>query len=136
MSRSGPKPRTAKNTSGRHPGLIRRSSEEPTSELSLEALREFQRLLEVLRSMGTLDRVDLGVVTEAARVKDLLDQFYRIPGLPNRATIAAIGLLTSQVRGLRRELGLTTMPSRSLVRVDPGPFEGGDDPVATRIRLA
>lgn len=121
----GPKPRTAKNASQRTAGRIVHAKLEPTSALSVDGLREFQRLVAVLDNRGSLDRVDLAVVTECARVNEQIDQLYatpnlnedgkEIPGL-SKQSIQLITMLTSQRRGLLRELGLTIKPSNTMVK--------------------
>lgn len=130
----GPKVKTAAN-SRPGSGLIPHGGASAPSDLTGAGQAEYDRLVGVLEAKGTLDRVDLGVVAEAARIKDLLDRSYRLAGaLPDRDTIKMIGLLTSQRRGLLRELGLTLIPSRSLVRTNPVPAE--EDPLASRIKLS
>jgi hypothetical protein len=85
----------------------------PTCSLNAEARREFDRLIEVLRAKGVLDLVDLAGVSDLARMTDLLNQAVE-DGIPK-----VIALYQSQVRGLRRELGLTRQPSRSVTRLNP-----------------
>jgi phage terminase small subunit len=133
MSKSGPKPRTAANTAN---GFIRRDAVEPPSELSAEARSEFDRLAEVLRQKGTLERVDLAVLAECARVKALLDRAYQhvADDLDPRA-MKMIGALTSQRRGLLRELGLTLQPSRSVVKTNASTAQESD-PLASLIRIS
>lgn len=110
MSKRGPKPQTAKNKPPRATGRIVHISVEPTSALNEVALTEFWRLVRVLDSRGSLDRVDLATVTECARVKETLDIMYALNDLKQ------IPLFTSQRRGLLRELGLTIKPSTTLVK--------------------
>lgn len=139
MSVRGPKIKTAENSSRSRKGIIRRTSEAPASTLVDVAQIEYQRLLEVLRVKGTLDRVDLAVVTEASRIKALLDRAHKASegeGEPVWGTIKLIGLLTTQRRGLLRELGLTLQPSQSKVRTNAVPAESEADPIASRIKLS
>jgi hypothetical protein len=95
----------------------------PTSELDETALAEFHRLVGVLRQKGTLERVDIRCVTEAARCKAELDQAYASQPAAGD-TVAAkfrlsqISQLTAQGRGLLRELGLTLQPGRSVYAVN------------------
>lgn len=58
------------------------------------------------------------MLTECARIKDLLDRVQKsaASGEVDRDVVKTIGLLTSQRRGLLRELGLTLQPSRTLVK--------------------
>jgi hypothetical protein len=134
MSARGPKPRTASNSSRK--GLIRRPGLEAPSRLSIEAQREYERLLAVLDGKGTLDRVDLAVICECARITAVLDAAHEAAGgKPDLASVKIIGLLTSQRRGLLRELGLTTMPSRTVVRAKGGQSPDAD-PIGPLIKLA
>lgn len=133
----GPKTKTARNTSPRHKELIRHETLEPPCDLTEAARAEYDRLIAVLSTKGTMDRVDLGVVAEAARIKDELDIAHVVfRAGRNLAGAKLVGLFTSQRRGLLRELGLTTAPNRSVVRANPVPAEKDDDPVAGKIRLA
>jgi hypothetical protein len=120
----GPKIRTADNAREGHPGLIRRDSLDSPSDLSTGAQAEYQRLLDVLRAKGTLERVDIGVIAEAARIKALLDTAHgMIDVLMDPKIMKMVGALTTQRRGLLRELGLTLQPSRSVVRGNPAGSE-------------
>jgi hypothetical protein len=91
----------------------------------------------VLANRGSLDRVDLGVVTEAARVKTEIDRLYAEP-LDGQArdskTVGLIALLTSQRRGLLRELGMTIKPSTTMVKTTA---KNGEpiDPIEGMIKL-
>jgi hypothetical protein len=134
MSRRGPKSRTAANSHPSRAGFVR-GAFEPTSPLNDAARLEFDRLADVLQGKGTFDRVDLSVVTEAARIADTLNRaFAMAPDVPDLASTKLIGLLLSQKRGLWRELGLTTTPSRSVVRAKAGTPEA-IDPIALKIKL-
>jgi phage terminase small subunit len=73
------------------------------------AAAEFQRLVARLDNRGMLERCDPGHITEAARVFEALCNAYTEK---NQKTI---NQMTTQLRGLRRELGLTLHPSRSHV---------------------
>jgi hypothetical protein len=88
----------------------------PVSPLTRRAKREFTRLVALLRRRGTLDRVDIGHVTELARIKAMLDVEHG-KAAPD---IKAIALLTGVKRGLARELSLTLQPSRANFRVSGG----------------
>jgi hypothetical protein len=132
----GPKVKTVRNSHASRKGLIRRASEDPTSELSLEGQQEYRRLLEVLRGRGTLERVDLAIVTEAARIKVLIDRAYTaLQTVFDSKAVSTLCQLMSQRRGLVRELGLTLHPSRSLVRA-PAAVPDPADPIAARIKLS
>jgi phage terminase small subunit len=133
----GPKQKTSRNSHKTRPGIIRHETFEPPSPLTKEARTEYDRLLAVLGAKGTLDRVDLAVVAECSRINALLDRAHALAEkLVERDAIKMIGLLTSQRRGLLRELGLTTQPSRNLVKHSPAPTDKADDPIAARIKLA
>src|SRR4051794_12619418 len=127
MSR-GPKPKTAQNSrKSRATQIIRRASTDAPSDLTEGAKREYDRLAEVLESMGTLDRVDLAVLAEAGRIKDLLDKAHgQIGKTLDSKSVNLVVNLTAQRRGLLRELGLTSMPSRSAVKVKPQGSERDD----------
>jgi hypothetical protein len=131
MAKTGPKQRTAKNTARRQGGFSR-APVEPTAGLTTDGRREFDRLVKSLRDRGTLERNDLGVVTEAARVAAILNKVHARDDID--ADIKTIGILTSQLRGLRRELGLTTMPSRSVVTALAKPGKAAD-PLAKLIKI-
>lgn len=136
MSARGPKPKTAAN-SPRLGGakVIRHETLEPPSDLIEGARAEYDRLVGVLQAKGTLDRMDLAVIAECSRIKGLLDAMHKLAETdPDRLTICSIGMLTSQRRGLLRELGLTSQPSRSVVKTNPVAAEA--DPIASRIKLA
>jgi hypothetical protein len=118
--RRGPKIKTAANSAGR--GFIR-GEVKPTSELEPAALAEFHRLCGVLKSKGTLERVDVRVICEAARCKSELDKAYASkPGsgdlMAEKFRLSQISQLTAQTRGLLRELGLTLQPGRSVYSVN------------------
>ena len=85
-----------------------------------------------LRDRGTLERNDVGVMTEAARLAALLNELHARNDIDTN--LKAIGLLTSQLRGCRRELGLTTMPSRSVVTAMAKPKQA-PDPLAKLIKI-
>jgi hypothetical protein len=115
MATRGPKLRTALNSRpGASSEFIRLDREiAPTCELTPTGRREFDRLIAVLRSQGTLELVDMSGISDLARMADLLDQAIKA------GNVKAIGVYQSHVRGLRRELGLTRQPSRTVSRVRP-----------------
>ena len=118
----GVKPKNAANSRRRTRGVIRHDEMlEPASLLTLEARVEYDRLAGVLRQKGTLDRVDLGVITEAARVKALLDRLHSQieENLGNWRVLNRLVALTAQRHILLRSLGLTTVPSGSVVKANP-----------------
>jgi hypothetical protein len=136
MATRGPKLRSAKNAGRGRSGLIRRESLSPPSDLTEAAQAEYGRLCDVLESRGTLDRVDLAVLAEAARIKALLDRAHAVVDVSDGHSIKVVNLLTTQRRGLLRELGLTLMPSRSLVRTNASNSEKKEaDPLGELIRL-
>src|SRR5262245_46287500 len=107
----GPKLKTVENSA--RLGLIRHDSLDRPCELTAEARSEYDRVLGVIRDKGTLDKVDLAVVAECARVKDLLDRAHKAVGKDlDWPAVKLVGFLTTQRRGLLRELGLTTQPCR------------------------
>src|SRR3954469_297183 len=100
MSARGPKAKTASN-SPRLGGakVIRHETLEPPSELPDAARAEYDRLVGVLPAKGALDRMDLAVIAECARIKGLLDVLHKLAETsPDRLTISSIGMLTSQRR--------------------------------------
>ena len=126
MATRGKKPKTASNSAP--PIGIKFEGVLPTSILNKEASKEFSRLCTVLFLRGTLERVDIAVLTECARITARLDQAYKLDELK------VINQLTTQRRGLLRELGLTLQPSRSVVKTVAKETNQAD-PVAGKIKL-
>ncbi len=118
-SARGPKPKTPENS---RPTVAISGLIQPVSPLKAKGKREFGRLVSVLRRRGTLDKVDVGTITEAARVKELLDAEYA----SNAPDVKAVGLLTNLRRGCLRELGLTLQPSRATYRTSGGHAPSAD----------
>lgn len=117
MATRGPKPKTAKNSRRKAPTTIKIDQVEPTSALAADALKEFYRLVGVLDRLRILERVDLSVVTEAARTKELLDRAYRLHEQTiDPKNVSVVTQLTSRHQGLIRMLGLSVQPSRSVVK--------------------
>ena len=117
----GPKIRTPQNRRQSAPGTIAHGTLDPPSDLTDDARREYERLLGVLREAGLLERVDLAVIAECARVKYLLDQAHEILKVHfDPKPLKMVTALTAQRRGLLREPGLTTSPSRSVIRTPQG----------------
>ena len=112
----GPKPQTIRNSPQKAPRTIPLEQVEPTSTLNAEAMAEFRRLLSVLDNMGILERVDVSIVTEAARTKELLDRAYQLHerGIDAKA-VMLVTQLTCRSQGLMRMLGLSVLPSRTHV---------------------
>ena len=131
MPSRGPKVKTAQNSRPGSSDFIVHDSLEPTCDLTPQARLEFARLINVLRSKGSLGLVDLGGVSDLARMTDLLS------GAIKAGDAKAVGIYQSHVRGLRRELGLTRQPSRTLVRTVPGSDGGasGASGIAKYIKL-
>jgi phage terminase small subunit len=137
MAKRGKKLSTAKNSLPGSSGRIHRKSIDPPSTLSPEAQIEYQRLCEVLESRGTLDRIDLAVVAECARIKDLLDRVQKLCGIGiDSKMISTACQLTSQRRGLLREMGLSIQPSRSVIRSDMQVPGKQSEPLAKLVKLA
>ncbi len=139
----GPKSKTARNSRYDAPGRIQHESVVPTSALTDSGKEEFWRLVGVLDSRGSLDRVDLSVLTECARIKDQIDRLYvsadaesaaEVPLALSGKTIQLITMLTSQRRGLLRELGLTIKPSNTVVKTIAKDGTQAD-PIAAKIKL-
>src|SRR5262249_46399812 len=117
---SGRKTRTARNSRKGSVDRIHHETLEAPGVLSSEAQAEYDRLIAVLDSKGTLDRADLSTARECARLKGLLDQANATPGGPlDLDRTRAISIHGSQHRGRLRELGLTISPSRTLIRPNP-----------------
>lgn len=118
MSQRGPKPRMPKNAHQKPPTESSVPELVPPSDLNAGAAQEFLRLCDVLDNRGSLHRVDLAIVAECSRVKCCLDHVYADLGddSPDLTTLKMISLLTTQRRGLLRELGLTIKPSTTLVK--------------------
>src|SRR4051794_4450162 len=120
MASRGPKTRTSLNSRKVPVGSIQHADLEPPCELTPAARVEYDRLIGVLVSGGTLERVDLLCVANAARVKALLDEMHRkVNESMDRKTIQTTNMLITQHRGLLRELGLTSQPSRIVFRATP-----------------
>ena len=128
MASRGKKPKTAKNSTPRLLPTDFRMEIHPASPLVDKQLAEFRRLVDVLFARGTLDLVDVAVITEAARVCARLSKAY------DDDDTKVINQLTTQRRGLLRELGLTLQPSRSLVKT-VAKDQNEADPIAGKIKL-
>jgi phage terminase small subunit len=129
MSR-GPKQKTARNSRRGSAGIIRHEALEPPSVLTRQAREEYDRLVGVLQCKGTLDRVDLGVIAEAARVKALLDRLHRKieKDQDDWRALNRLCTLTTQRQALLRGLGLTTQPCRSVVKANPIGSQRDEEP--------
>jgi len=128
MATRGKKPKTLSNSAP--PVGLKFEDIQPTSILNAEASAEFSRLCTVLFLRGTLERVDIAVLTECARVTARLDQAYKLD------ETKVINQFTTQRRGLLRELGLTLQPSRSVVKTVAKNAKDADDPIAGKIKLS
>jgi hypothetical protein len=135
---SGPKRKTARNRPQAAPRTIPIEQIEPTSVLTVEALTEFYRLASVLDNRGTLERVDIAVVTECARIKALLDRAQDdtddLAGNLDINKVRMVTALNSHRLALLRSLGLTLMPSRSVVKTVAKTPEAAD-PLAALIKF-
>ncbi len=118
----GPKLRTAANTA---PGQSKldRAGFEPTFKLDLAGRREFRRLVAAITARGLVGRVDVGHLTLCAHLSAELERILRDPVGPE--TIKLVTTLTSQIRGLKREMAITLQPSRNAVKTMPGAGYGG-----------
>ncbi len=97
--------------------VIGKASTASPVKLSKPARVEYKRLLGVLQTFGSLEVIDLMCVANAARTKALLDAAYKdLGGELDRLKINTVNKLTTQHRGLMRELGLTTSPNRASFR--------------------
>lgn len=134
----GPKVRTQENSRQGVAGSLTHEGFDPPCKLSMPAKREYYRLVGLLDSAGTIERVDLMCVANAARIKALLDRAYRdLRRLPNQDSLKAVNMLTTQHRGLLRELGLTSQPSRTVFRAKPKGSERDDQsPWAGKLKVS
>jgi hypothetical protein len=112
MAKRGPKPGKPTKTVGQFIRMERAIA--PTYTLTAAARREFDRLVSVLRAKGVLALVDMAAIADLARMADLLNEAVKA------GDARTIGSYQAHVRGLRRELGLTRQPSRTITRVNPG----------------
>jgi P27 family predicted phage terminase small subunit len=140
----GPKVKTAQNSLESVSGLIRHRELKVPKAFPRAAKAEFRRLIQALTQVGLLDKVDLGVITECARVTGLLhaahkliadDGMYQVTsnGLKTKhPAMDAISILTSQRRGLLRELGLTISPRRAQIK---NAESTSQDPLEALIKL-
>lgn len=136
MPRSGPKIRTSQNSRKGPVGSVQHDSLEPPCILTAEAKVEYQRLIEVLQSGGTLERVDLVCVANAARIKVLLDKAHKAVGRRLSAhSVKLVNQLTAQHRGLMRELALTSLPSRTVFRATSATNAEVEDKWAGKLKI-
>jgi hypothetical protein len=117
----GPKLKTAANSA---PSQSRfdRAPMEPTIRLTLAGRREFRRLVQALVSRGLIGKVDAGHVSLCAALTAELEKAMEVI---TPLSVSMVTTLASQVRGLKREMGLTIQPSRSITKVTPGSSAGG-----------
>lgn len=104
------------------------------STLNAAEEREFRRLVDACREAGTLARADARLIEDAAKMQVLLDRAREELGsgpmtlkaangtLMPHPMIAVIGSYSMRLRGLRKDLGLTSSPSKSNDK--PGKPEG------------
>ncbi len=105
-------------------GSIAHDGLDPPCKLNRAARIEYDRLLDVLKSGGVLERVDLNCVANAAKIKALLDRAHKDLGRSlDPIKLGAVLKLTTQHRGLLRDLGLTSQPSRTIFRGKPAGSE-------------
>lgn len=136
----GPKPSTAANS--RIFAGARIWSDDATRELSPNTRREFDRLVEVLRRAGVLEKTDFSVVLNAARLHDLIDRAYvelediglvlvteNLDGETRTKAnpmLNVINSLSQRHRAVMNDLGLTPASCRL---TKPAPDEDDDDPI-------
>jgi hypothetical protein len=101
----------------------------PVSKLGRVAQAEFDRLMTVLRKRGVEAKIDIGVVTEAARVKGFIDAECE---KGDRMDPRVYKELANLRRGLIRELGLVLQPSRARYAVQGGPASASSPDAAAR----
>ncbi len=134
----GPKPKTQKNAARKPSQALQEIATSATSDLTPVAKEEFWRLVTLLDSRGTLDRVDIGVLTECARIKGLLDLAHDdttdIGGNLDADKVRVVTALNSHRLALLRAMGLTLMPSRSVVKTI-AKDQNETDPIAGKIKL-
>ena len=136
MSNRGPKPQTSSNKAQSPPRAIPIDQIVPTADLHKDALVEFRRLITVLDARGSLDRIDLSLPTECARITDTLNCAHRLNAVVfDSKMVSTIAQLTSQRRGLLREMGLSIQPSRTHVHTTAKSSETPADPIAGKIKI-
>ncbi len=134
----GPKPKTSKNSPARLATAPVQVEAYATSDLTPVAQDEFRRLVALLDNRGTLERVDIAVLTECARIKALLDRAQAdvddpVGGLmPDK--VRMVTALNSHRLALLRAMGLTLMPSRSVVKTIAKDSQTAD-PIQGKIKL-
>jgi hypothetical protein len=132
-SKRGPKRRTVENSRSTAQGYIRHKALEPVSALEADERAEFDRLIVVLVQRGSISQVELRYVTEAARVGVMLSKVNRRPPIEIEE-VRAVAMLTTQLRGLYRDMGLNTLPSRTKIHGSSqnGPASADRDPWGNR----
>ncbi len=125
----GPKPKTARKRAPQPPRAIPLDQIVPTIDLDGEASKEFTRLVQELAFRGTLDRQDVGHITATARAWGRLCKAIKA----GDEKLAC--QLDSVYRGYKRELALTSLPSRSVVKTTAKQPEDAD-PLAKLIKLS
>jgi hypothetical protein len=110
MARRGVKPKTLENS---RKTLMLPAPNAPTSRLKASGRHEFARLVDLCQRRGILERIDISILTEAARAKQLLDQECRRgPEMDVRAYVS----LASLRKNLLGALGLCLQSSRATSR--------------------
>jgi hypothetical protein len=136
MSKRGRQLKTSRNSAKGTKGFVHHETLDSPRDLNAAAQVEYQRLLKLFQSRGTIDRFDLSQVAQLARVSEKLDRLneqsqsgeldYQLEKMQH--------MLTSQYRGLLRDMGVTLMPSRSVVRTVGQPTQNAD-PIEALIKL-
>lgn len=136
MAKRGSKTRTLLNSRQGPTGSIRHKTFKPPCALSDEGKVEYDRLIDILESVGILERVDLACVANAARVKALLDRAHKdVEDNLDPKKVQLLSMLTSQHRGLLRELGLTSQPSKVVFRATPATPEASDEKWSGKLKI-
>jgi hypothetical protein len=135
----GPRPKTVKNSRGGAVGSIPHEDLEPPCRLTKAAETEYWELVAVLKSAGTLERVALHCVANAAVAKVLVERAVRGLGRGglDPASVAIYDRLLRQYRGTLRELGLTSQPSRTVFRANSSAGDQqSDNDWANRLKVS
>ncbi len=93
--------------------------------MNLAARREFKRLVTAVSSKGLAGRVDAGHLTLCAILTAELAAVLEEGEAAKN--IKVVSQLTTQIRGLKREMGLTLIPSRSALRASVVPDQQDGD---------
>lgn len=138
MARRGPKPKTETNSKARPVGSVDWSGVSIPDHLSDRGKAEFARLVEMLRSAGTLNRTDPRMVEAYAINYDMLVKASmdverdgvttenRFGASVPHPALSVINQATVRLRGLINDMGLCPRTSRYVGQ--PAPKAGDGDP--------